>query len=49
MRCTGNGSDDCCVAFENGLCIDDLTCSETNFVANEQNNYTCGKSVSVFL
>ena len=49
MRCTGNGSDDSCVAFENGLCIDDLTCTETNFVVNEHNNYTCGKSVSVFL
>ena len=44
MRCTGTGSDDCCVTFDNGVCSNDLTCSETNFVANEQNNYTCGMS-----
>ena len=45
MRCTGTGSGDCCVAFDNGMCSNDLTCTETNFVANEQNNYTCGKSL----
>ena len=46
MRCTGTGSDDCCVAFDNGVCSNDLTCTETKVVANEQqNNYTCGKSL----
>ena len=28
MRCTGTGSDDCCVAFDNGVCNNDLTCTE---------------------
>ena len=49
MRCTGTGSDDCCVTFDNGVCSNDLTCTENNFVANEQNNCTCSKSVSVSL
>ena len=49
MRCTGTGSDDCCVAFDDGVCSNDLTCTETNLVANEQNNYTCSKPVSVSL
>ena len=43
MRCTGTGSNDCCAAFEDGNCIPTTTCSETNFVANEQNNFTCGE------
>ena len=45
MRCTGSGSGDCCVAFEDGMCLATLDCirTENNFVANEQNNYTCGK------
>ena len=44
MRCTGTGSNDCCAAFEvDGICIPTTTCSETNFVANEQNNFTCGE------
>ena len=30
-----------CVSFDNGMCSNDLTCTETNFVATEQNNYTC--------
>ena len=48
MRCTGSGSSaDCCVAFDNGVCSNDLTCTETNFVANEQNNYTCGINISI--
>ncbi len=42
MRCTGTGSNDCCAAFEDSNCIPTTTCSETNFVANEQNNFTCG-------
>ena len=42
MRCTGTGSNDCCAAFEDSNCISTTTCSETNFVANEQNNFTCG-------
>ena len=42
MRCTGTGSNDCCAAFEDGNCISTTNCSETNFVANEQNNFTCG-------
>ena len=50
MTCTGTGSDDCCVAFNNVMCSNDLTCTETNFVTNEQNNYTCGKCVlSLFI
>ena len=24
------------------MCSPDLNCNEDNFVANEQNNYTCG-------
>ena len=47
MRCTGTGSGNCCVAFDNGVCSNDLTCTETNFVATEENSYTCSKSVSV--
>ena len=43
MRCTGTGSNDCCAAFEDSNCIPTTTCSETNFVANEQNNFTCGE------
>ena len=43
MRCTGSGSDDCCVAFESGTCLAILDCTENNFVANEQNNFICGK------
>ena len=43
MRCTGTGSNDCCAAFEDSNCILTTTCSETNFVANEQNNFTCGE------
>ena len=43
MRCTGTGSNDCCAAFEDSNCIITTTCSETNFVANEQNNFTCGE------
>ncbi len=46
MRCTGTGSNDCCAAFEDGDCIPTTTCSETNFVANEQSNFTCGKHYS---
>ena len=42
MRCTGTGSNDCCAAFEDGNCIPTTTCNETNFVAIEQNNFTCG-------
>ena len=49
MRCTGTGSGDCCVAFDNGVCSNDLTCSETNFVASEQNNYICCKHTFVSL
>ena len=45
MRSTGTGSGDCCVAFDNGVCSNDLTCTETYI--HEQNNYTCGKSDSV--
>ena len=45
MRCTGTSSSDCCVAFEtNGECIPDLNCDQNNFVANEQNNLTCGNA-----
>ena len=46
MRCTGTGSSQCCVAFEvDGMCKTDLNCTTNdNFVANEQNDYTCGKS-----
>ena len=43
MRCTGSGSGDCCVAFEDGTCLATLECTENNFVANEQNNYNCGE------
>ena len=44
MRCTGSSDTDCCVAFEeDGTCKTDLNCNQSNFVANEQNNYTCGK------
>ncbi len=43
MRCTGTGSNDCCAAFEDSNCIPITTCSETNFVANEQNDFTCGR------
>ena len=49
MRCTSTGSDDCCVAFDNRVCSNDLTCTETIFVATEENNFTCGKFVSVSL
>ena len=43
MRCTGSGSDDCCVAFEDdGVCKTDLNCTTNNFIANSENNYTCG-------
>ena len=49
MRCTGTGSADCYVAFDNGVCSNNLTCTETNFVANEQTNFTCSKSFSVSL
>ena len=46
MRCTGTGSSMCCVAFEvDGMCKTDLNCTTNNFVANEQNDYTCGKSI----
>ena len=43
MRCTGTGSNDCCAAFEDNNCIPTTTCSETNFVAIEQNNFTCSE------
>ena len=43
MRCTGTGSNDCCAAFEDSNCIHTTTCTEPNFVANEQNNFTCGR------
>ena len=46
MRCTGTGSNDCCAAFEDSDCIPTTTCSETNFVANEQSNFVCGKYYS---
>ena len=39
MRCTGNGSDECCLLFDNGMCA--TSCNQTNHVANEQNNYAC--------
>ena len=39
MRCTGTGSDDCCPLFDNEQCAE--MCSQVNFVANEQNNFTC--------
>ena len=45
MRCTGTASSECCVAFEDdGMCSPDLGCDENNFVANKQNNFTCGQS-----
>ena len=40
MRCTGGGSDDCCAAFENGTSMD-RNCTQFNFVANEQSEFTC--------
>ena len=43
MRCTGTGSNDCCAAFEDSNCISTPICSENNFVANEQNSFTCGR------
>ena len=42
MRCTGTGKDECCPLFDNGMCA--TSCSQTNHVAIEQNNYTCCKS-----
>ncbi len=43
MRCTGTGSSQCCVAFEDdNMCSADLNCDTNNFVANEQNNFNCG-------
>ena len=42
MRCTGDGNDECCPLFDNGICA--TSCSQTNHVAIEQNNYTCCKS-----
>ena len=49
MRCTGTGSNDCCAAFEDSNCIPTPTCSETNFVANEQNNFTCGRQTATII
>ena len=46
MRCTGSSSSDCCVAFEDDQCLSNTNCTKNNFVANEQNNYTCGKSIA---
>ena len=42
MRCTGDGNDECCPLFDNGICA--TSCSQSNHVAIEQNNYTCCKS-----
>ena len=45
MRCFGSASSECCVAFEDDsdeTCRPDLNCNKNNFVANEQNDFTCG-------
>ena len=44
MRCFGPDSSECCVAFEDDeTCRPDLNCNKNNFVANEQNGFTCGE------
>ena len=46
MRCTDSSSADCCAAFDDDeTCRPDLTCSKPNFIANRENNFTCGKII----
>ena len=42
-RCTGDGENDCCSAFDDGTCMQDLECSKSNFQANANNDYNCGE------
>ena len=41
MRCTGDGINECCPFFDNGMCA--TSCNQINHEAIEQNNFTCSK------
>ena len=52
MRCFGSASIECCVAFEDDsdeTCRPDLNCNKNNFVANEQNDFTCGEKYCIII
>ena len=52
MRCFGSASSQCCVAFEDDTdetCRRDLDCNKNNFVANEQNDFTCGEKHTYYV
>ena len=50
MRCTGRPSSECCLAFEeDGMCSTDTNCDTNNFIANEQNNFTCGMVLLLYV